>query len=68
MDFAEGNGACSMADSPDQGQETAKQVASKFQVADKGCGRQWQRNVAALHVSFPISFPLCLSLVFGVFL
>lgn len=41
MDFAEGNGACSMADSPDQGQETAKQVASKFQVSDKGCGRRW---------------------------
>lgn len=52
MDFAEGNGACSMADSPDQGQETAKQVASKFQVPDKGCGRRWQSNVAALHVSF----------------
>lgn len=46
-----------MADSPDQGQETAKQVASKFQVSDKGCGRRWQRNVAALHVSF-LSFPL----------
>lgn len=56
-----------MADSPDQGQETAKQVASKFQVSDKGCGRRWQRNVAALHVSFPISFPLCLSLVLECF-
>lgn len=98
MDFAEGNGACSMADSSaqpssvpawpregqDQGQETAKQVASKFQVTDKGCGRRcrdagktWQCLWLQWHVSFsslsisislPLALTLSLSLVFGVFL